>query len=84
MNKEEQFNEAIAQLVIAMERAGVYDDHLKGCIDTLFTIKDLVLIRDSAGSSPGRCYRCKNYTNGHCSDLKIPVQEYFSCSHYLL
>lgn len=83
MNKSEEFDKAIAEIVLALEKAGVYDQQLKNCIDQLFLLKDLVLIRDIAASPlDGWCYRCRFFQENQCSKLEIKVENYFRCHYY--
>ena len=83
MNKSEEFDKAIAEIVLALEKAGVMDEQLRRCIDQLFILKELVLIRDiSSSPTQGFCYRCRFFSDLHCNKLKIDVMRFFGCRFY--
>jgi hypothetical protein len=73
--KEEQFNKVISDLTLAFEKAGVNDPELKKSIDSLFDLKELVLLRDSATGLNGSCFRCANYDKGTCNFLSAKISE---------
>jgi hypothetical protein len=73
--KEQEFNKVISDLVISLEKAGVYTPELKTTIDRLFDLKGLVLIRDSASKENGHCFRCANYDEGVCNFLSANISE---------
>jgi hypothetical protein len=91
LTQEEQFNKAIADLVIELEKQGVYDGELKTLIDNLFHIKDLVILRDDLKeiSKPKiSCQTCKTFTSttsayGNCSQLKIEIPRFFFCKYHI-
>jgi hypothetical protein len=73
--KEDQFNKVISDLSLAFEKAGVNDPELKKSIDSLFDLKELVLLRDSATGLNGSCFRCANYDKGTCNFLSAIISE---------
>lgn len=73
--KEQEFNKVISDIVIAFEKAGVYTPELKKTIDSLFDLKNAVLIRNAGGKTTGDCFRCANYDNGACSFLSALVSD---------
>ena len=86
--QEEQFNKIIADLTLALEKAGVYDDELKKTIDTLFHLKDMVLLRELITKPNINCESCKSYkkesvSQGQCSNLNINVTRFFFCKYYI-
>jgi hypothetical protein len=89
LTKEEQFNKVISDLVIALEKAGVYDEELKKTIDTLFHLKDLVVLQDIVNKKPSiNCEGCKSYkketvAHGHCGQINIQVTRFFFCKYYI-
>lgn len=73
--KEQEFNKVISDLVLALEKAGAYTDDLKVSIDSLFYLKDLVLIRDTLSKPQGTCFRCSHYDNGVCKFISATIEE---------
>jgi hypothetical protein len=72
--KEQEFDKVIADLVIALEKAGVYNDELKATIDNLFHLKDVIRLRELSGREYGSCGRCSYYDKGVCNFLSATTQ----------
>jgi hypothetical protein len=89
VNKEEQFNKVISDLVVALEKAGVYDAELKKTIDSLFYLKELVLLRHEITKPDIKCDTCKSYkptsaAHGTCSQLPgITLTRFFYCKYHI-
>ncbi len=73
--KEQEFNKGISDLIVGFEKAGVYTPELKKTIDSLFDLKELVLLRDSATGLNGSCFRCANYDKGTCNFLSAVISD---------
>jgi hypothetical protein len=59
--QEQEFNKIISDLVLSFENTGVYTPELKKTIDSLFDLKNAVLIRNAGTSYKGDCFRCANF-----------------------
>jgi hypothetical protein len=70
-----EFNKVISDLVINLEKAGVYNSELKTTIDLLFELKDLVGIKDSVKQDNSTCLTCKYYENGYCTYISGVVSD---------
>jgi hypothetical protein len=87
LKQEEQFNKLIADLTLALEKAGVDDIELKKTIDTLFYLKDIVLIRE-IGKKTINCEGCRSYNQetvarGFCGQLNLQVTRFFFCKYHI-
>jgi hypothetical protein len=89
LKQEEQFNKVISDLVLALEKAGVYDEELRKTIDSLFYLKDLTLLRNELSKPNIKCENCKSYkpftvSRGTCSQLQdIEVIRLFFCKYHI-
>jgi hypothetical protein len=80
--KEQEFINAIEELVIAFEASGVNNENLKNTIDRLFDIKELLIVKQGLTRDTSTCMTCSFNKEGACTFLSLEVGENFTMTFF--
>jgi hypothetical protein len=73
--QDQAFNKVIADIVLAFDKAGVYDSELKKLMDRLFDLKEFLVIKEALTKDNSTCYTCSFYDKGYCTSISVILGE---------